>query len=84
VLLLIAPARRQFVVVGDVGIDSRVPDDFWAGIARKVSARFKASQFTDGVIEAVDEIGAALARHYPVDAGQNPNELPDTVDLATD
>lgn len=85
VLLVIAPARRQFVVVGDEGINSRVPDKFWAGIADKVSARFRAGQFTEGVIEAVDEIGAALARHYPIDADQqNPNELPDTIDVGRD
>ena len=81
VLLLIAPARRQFVVLADEGIYGRVPAELWAGIAETLSARFQASQFTEGVLEAIDAIGNALARHYPVDVGQNPNELPDTVDL---
>ena len=84
VLLLIAPARRQFVVLGDEGIDRRVPGPFWGRIAERLSARFQANQLTEGVVEAIDDIGAALARHYPVGADENPNELPDTVDLATD
>jgi len=84
VLLLIAPARRQFVILADEGIDSRVPGPFWAGVAQELSARFRAGDFTGGVVEAIDAIGGALASHYPADASPNPNELPDTVDLATD
>jgi len=84
VLLLIVPARRQFVVLGDEGIDRQVPEHFWAGVAEKLSARFQAGHFTDGVVEAVEAIGAALERHCPAEAGENPNELPDGVDVATD
>ena len=34
-------------------------------------------------MEAVDAIGEALARHFPAgaEAGGNPNELPDTIDV---
>ena len=58
-----------------------VPAEFWARIAETLSARFQAGQFTEGVVEAIEAIGTALARHYPADGGQNPNELPDTLDL---
>jgi uncharacterized membrane protein len=83
VLLLIAPARRQVVVLGDEGIHAQVGDAFWTAIAARVSARFREGRFTEGVVEAVDAIGDALARHFPAgaDAGGNPNELPDTIDL---
>jgi uncharacterized membrane protein len=81
VLLLIAPARRQFVVLADEGLDGRVPAELWTRIAETLSARFQAGQFTEGVVEAIDATGTALARHFPADAGQNPNELPDAVDL---
>jgi uncharacterized membrane protein len=35
------------------------------------------------VVEAVETIGEALARHFPcaAEAGGNPNELPDTLDI---
>lgn len=83
VLLLIAPARREVVVLGDEAIHAQVGDPFWTEIAARVSARFREDQFTQGVVEAVDAIGEALARHFPAgaDAGGNPNELPDTIDL---
>ncbi len=82
VLLLIAPARHEVVVLGDEAIHARVGDAFWTEIAARVVPHFRESRFTQGVVEAVDAIGEALARHFPADAeaGGNPNELPDTND----
>jgi uncharacterized membrane protein len=83
VLLLIAPARRQVVVLGDEAIHALVGDAFWTEIAARVSTRFREGRFTEGVVEAVDALGEALARHFPAgtEPGGNPNELPDTIDL---
>ncbi len=83
VLLLIAPARREVVVLGDEAIHAQVGDAFWTEIAALVGTRFHEDRFTEGVVEAVDAIGAALARHFPAgaEADGNPNELPDTLDL---
>jgi uncharacterized membrane protein len=83
VLLLIAPARRQVVVLGDEAIHARVGDVFWTEIAALVATRFHEGRFTDGVVEAVDAIGEALARHFPASTGGggNPNELPDRIDV---
>lgn len=83
VLLLIAPARREVVVLGDEAIHVHVGDTFWTEIAALVSTRFHEERFTEGVVEAVDAIGDALARHFPAgaEADGNPNELPDAIDL---
>ena len=83
VLLLIAPARREFVVLGDEAIHAQVGDAFWTEIAARVGTRFREGHFTQGVVEAVDAIGEALARHFPAgaEADGNPNELPDTLDV---
>ena len=83
VLLLIAPARRQVVVLGDEAIHAQVGDAFWTEIATRVVAHFRDGRFTHGVVEAVDAIGEALARHFPAgpEVGGNPNELPDSIDL---
>jgi uncharacterized membrane protein len=82
VLLLIAPARREVVVLGDEAIHAHVGDVFWTEIAALVSTRFREERFTDGVVEAVDAIGEALARHFPACAeAANPNELPDAIDI---
>lgn len=82
VLLLIAPSRREVVVLGDEAIHAHVGDVFWTEIAARVGTHFHEGRFTEGVVDAVDAIGEALARHFPAaDAGSNPNELPDTIDL---
>jgi uncharacterized membrane protein len=87
VLLLIEPARREVVVLGDAGIHAHVGDAFWTEIAAQVTAHFREGRFTQGVVEAIDAIGDALARHFPISVGagasggDNPNELPDTIDL---
>lgn len=83
VLLLIAPARHEFVVLGDDAIHTQVGDAFWTEIAARVGTRFREGHFTQGVVEAVETIGEALARHFPAgpEAGGNPNELPDTIDV---
>jgi uncharacterized membrane protein len=81
VLLLIAPARRQVVVLGDEAIHAQVGDAFWTAIAAGVGAHFREGRFTQGVVEAVDAIGDALAHHFPAETGGNPNELPDTIDV---
>jgi uncharacterized membrane protein len=56
VLLFIAPARHQVVVLGDEGIHALVGDGFWAAIAASVSSRFREGRYTDGVVEAIDAI----------------------------
>jgi uncharacterized membrane protein len=83
VLLFIAPARRQVVVLGDQAIHAHVGDAFWTEIAARVSTRFREGHFTQGVVDAVEAIGEALARHFPAgaEADGNPNELPDTIDI---
>ena len=83
VLLLIVPARHLVVVLGDEGIHGRMGDAFWQAIVTGVRARFREERYTEGVVEAIDAIGEALASHFPaVDgAGGNPNELPDSIDL---
>jgi uncharacterized membrane protein len=83
VLLLIAPARRQVVVLGDQAIHAQVGDAFWTQIAARLTTHFRARHFTEGVVEAVDAIGDVLARHFPAGAEGcgNPNELPDAIDV---
>jgi uncharacterized membrane protein len=82
VLLLIVPSRREVVVLGDEAIHAQVGDVFWTEIAARVSTHFHEGRFTEGVVDAVDAIGEALAGHFPAGAGGNSNELPDTIDIA--
>ena len=81
VLFFIVPARKKFVVLGDAGIHAKVGQEFWDSLAGLMSARFKKGEFTEGLVEAIDEAGRRLAAHFPYDAAVDVNELADDVDF---
>ena len=46
VLLFIASEENRFAILGDQGIDQKVPGGFWDEIAAKLTIRFKNNEFT--------------------------------------
>ncbi|HEV7767827.1 MAG TPA: TPM domain-containing protein [Thermoanaerobaculia bacterium] len=65
VLLFIACEEQRFTILGDRGIDEKVPADFWDTIAAKLTNRFKAGEFTDGIVEAIHSAGEELLHYFP-------------------
>jgi uncharacterized membrane protein YgcG len=80
VLLLVAPWRRRVVVLADRGITSQVDAGLWADVVDAVTGAFKAGQYTEGLVAAVDALAQRLAPLFPPLAGDT-NELPDAIDL---
>jgi uncharacterized membrane protein len=78
VLIYIVPRTQQFAVVGDTGIHQKCGNEFWQKIATGMSQRMKESRFTDAIVTAIDEAGAALQSHFPRQANDR-NELPDEI-----
>lgn len=75
VLVYIQYADHAVEIVADRGIARHVPAARWAQICRALEARFRAGEYAVGCAEAVDEIGALIAEHFPKTA-DNPDELP--------
>jgi uncharacterized membrane protein len=65
VLLFIACEEQRFTILGDRGIDERVPAGFWDDIAAKLTIRFKSGEFTDGIVEAIHSAGEQLRQFFP-------------------
>jgi uncharacterized membrane protein len=80
VLLFIATEEKRFVILGDQGINEKVPAGFWDEIAAKLTIRFKNGEFTDGIVEAITAAGAHLGQYFPR-ADDDVDELPDTIDV---
>ena len=80
VLLFIATEPRQFVILGDRGIDEKVPAGFWDEIAAKLTIRFKNGEFTDGIVEAIAAAGDHLQAYFPR-AASDVNELSDDISI---
>lgn len=81
VLLFVASEDRKFVILGDKGIDDKVPAGFWDDIAAKLTIRFKNDEFTDGIVDAVSAIGEHLAAYFPRSA-DDVDELSNELDIS--
>lgn len=78
VLLFIATQDHRFVILGDRGIDEKVPPGFWDEIAAKLTIRFRNGEFTDGIVEAITAAGEELKAFFPR-ATDDVNELTDEI-----
>lgn len=65
VLLFIASEEQRFAILGDRGIDEKVPAGFWDDIAARLTIRFKAGELTEGIVEAVRSAGEQLKQYFP-------------------
>ena len=78
VLLFIACEEQRFTILGDSGINEKVSAGFWDEIAAKLTIRFKAGEFTDGIVEAIHSAGDALRHDFPrteADVDELTNEI---------
>lgn len=78
VLIYLALKTRQFAIIGDSGIHSRVPVDFWDKIKDRMEASFREGDFLNGLKNAVSSAGEQLKAHFPRQTG-DVNELKDDV-----
>ncbi len=78
VLIYIAYQDRSFAVIGDVGINKVVADNFWEKEKEILASHFKNQEFTKGVCAAIKGIAVILAKHFPYHdglSGELPNEI---------
>ncbi len=80
ILLLVILAERKFRILADTGINSKVEQETWNGIAAKLSGFFKTGEYLQGVSESVKQMGEILARHFPIKADDT-NELSNEVSV---
>lgn len=65
VLLYIALQERYAEILADTGIDGLVDQDTWRDIIEPLLATAREDRLTEGLIKAVDSVGAVLAQHVP-------------------
>ena len=80
VLLFIACEEQRFVILGDRGIDEKVPAGFWDEIAARLTIAFQQRAFTDGITHAIHSAGEEL-RHYFPRAHDDVNELTNDINI---
>lgn len=78
VLIYLAYDSCKFAIIGDTGINTIVPSDFWDKIKDNMLADFKERRFTNGVCSAISSAGKALKEFFPYcdgDVNEQSNEI---------
>jgi len=78
VLFYVAVKSHKFAILGDVGINKEVPENFWNDIKEKMAEYFKENKFTEGLVFGIRETGAHLKKHFPYHL-DDINELSDDI-----
>lgn len=78
VLIYLAVEDRKFYVLGDRGINQKVPDDFWESTKDLMLSHFKQGKFKQGLVEGILKAGHQLKSHFPHQR-DDINELPDEI-----
>lgn len=78
VLVFFAVKSRRFAIVGDTGINEKVPDTFWDDIVVRMQEKFAQNLFAEGLIEGIELIGHKLQDYFPYQT-DDVNELPDAI-----
>jgi len=78
ILIYVCVADRLVAVLGDKGINEKVPDGFWDGTVEVLKSHFAAGKKAEGLCEAVRMVGERLSTFFPP-KGDDPNELSNEV-----
>ena len=78
VLFYLAAKNRKFAVLGDAGINAKVPEDFWEDVKATMLEEFKEGKLADGLVKGILMAGEKLKEHFPYQT-DDVNELSDEI-----
>jgi uncharacterized membrane protein len=83
VLFYLAIEDRKFAILGDAGINRKVPKNFWEEIKEEMAGKFREGKFTEGLSTGIKKAGQQLKQHFPYQE-DDINELSDEISFGTD
>lgn len=81
VLFYLAHIDRKFAVLGDKGIDDRVPTGFWESTKDLLRGHFANGEFVEGLSLGIERAGQQLRQYFPYDGLTDTNELTDDISI---
>lgn len=78
VLVYVALKSRQFCIIGDAGINSVVPADFWDSAKDLMLKEFAQGRIAQGIASGINRVGVLLKEKFPYQ-DDDVNELPDAI-----
>ncbi|WP_426100310.1 TPM domain-containing protein [Massilia sp. TSP1-1-2] len=76
VLIYVNLAEQKVDIVADRNIGQQIAPDTWQQICRGMTEGFKAGQFEQSTLAAIEQVNVLLAARFPA-TGERANELPD-------
>lgn len=76
VLIYLSMREHRAEILADEAIASKVAPEMWGDAMLALLAEVKEGRFAEGMIAAVEQVGAVLTEHFPA-GSENANELPD-------
>jgi uncharacterized membrane protein len=78
VLVYVAVVDRKFAIIGDAGINKKVPANFWDDVKDDMLEHFKAGNLVEGIVTGLEIAGEHLQKYFPHKQGDS-NELSDDI-----
>ncbi len=78
VLFYLATENKKFAVIGDWGINRKVPENFWDNVKTIIENNFREGRYCEGLSEGIILAGKQLKKHFPHQKSDI-NELPDEI-----
>jgi len=82
VLIYLAVNDRKFAILGDGGINAKVPENFWDQIKETMVSHFATGDFTNGLIQGILMVGDKLKAYYPIQSNDT-NELSNEISFGS-
>ena len=82
VLIYLAVKDHQFAILGDAGINQKVPENFWDEIKQLMLENFQQGAFANGLAKGIVKAGEQLKKHFPYQE-DDVNELSDDVSFGS-
>jgi uncharacterized membrane protein len=79
ILFYIAQTDHKFSIIGDKGINDKVPGDFWDHIRDEMQTLFRQGAYANGLVKGIEATGKALKEFFPYQKNEDVNELPDDI-----
>ncbi len=78
VLFYLAVEDRKFAILGDAGINQKVPENFWESTKELVIEKLKEGKMSEGLSKGIVKAGEQLKTHFPYQK-DDVNELSDDI-----
>jgi len=83
VLVYMAMRDHRFAIIGDQGINEKVPENFWQSTVTLMREYFAKGDIPEGIAQGILQAGIQLKRYFPYTEG-DVNELKDDISYGKD